>query len=289
MQSRPSRWRADPYEVAAGRALAHALGVSPVVGAILARRGFGELEEARRFLAADELHDPCTLPGVPGACEQILRHTASGPTVAVFGDYDVDGVCSTAMLLRTLRALGADPVWELPSRFDEGYGLSVGAVERLAGRGVGLLVTVDCGITAVEPVAAARAAGLDVIVTDHHRPGGELPDCTVVHPALGGYGCPELCASGVVRKLGEALYGAAGRDPAAAAEDADLAALATVCDLVPLLGENRRIVREGLVALGRTQKPGLRALMEVGGVVPGELSEHALGFRIGRASCRERG
>jgi len=281
MQSKPSRWRADPYEVAAGRALARGLGVSPVVGAILARRGFGEPEEARRFLAGGESHDPRTLPGVPDACELVLRHLERGSAIAVFGDYDVDGVCSTAMLLRTLRALGADPLWELPSRFDEGYGLSVAAVERLTGRGVGLLVTVDCGVTAVGPVAAARSAGLDVIVTDHHRPGDELPDCTVVHPALGGYGCPELCASGVVLKLSEALYAAAGRDPAEASGDADLAALATVCDLVPLQDENRRIVREGLVALGRTPKPGLRALMEVGGVAPGELSEHALGFRLG--------
>src|ERR671930_1519200 len=227
MQSKPSRWRSDPYEVAAGRALARELGVSPVVGAILTRRGFGELEEARRFLAADESHDPQTLPGVPAACELILRHAERGSRIAVFGDYDVDGVCSTAMLLRTLRALGADPAWELPSRFDEGYGLSEGAVRRLAARGVQLLVTVDCGITVVEPVAAARAAGLDVLVTDHHRPGGALPDCTVVHPALGGYGCPELCASGMVLKLSEALYAKAGRDPAEASDDIDLAALAT--------------------------------------------------------------
>jgi len=267
--------------VAAARALSEGLGVSPVVGAILARRGLSELEDARRFLAADESHDPLTLPGVPAACELILGHVRRGSQVAVFGDYDVDGVCSTAMLLRTLRALGADPVWELPSRFDEGYGLSEAAVERLAGRGVGLLVTVDCGITAVEPVAAARAAGLDVLVTDHHRPGETLPDCTVVHPALGDYGCPELCASGVVLKLSEALYAAAGGDPGDAREDADLAALATVCDLVPLRGENRRIVREGLVELGRTRKPGLRALMEIGGVAPAELSEHSLGFRLG--------
>ncbi|HET8819903.1 MAG TPA: DHHA1 domain-containing protein, partial [Thermoleophilaceae bacterium] len=187
----------------------------------------------------------------------------------------------TAMLLRTLRALGADPVWELPSRFDEGYGLSAGAVERLAARGVGLLVTVDCGITAVEQVVAARAAGLDVVITDHHRPGEALPGCTVVHPALGEYGCPELCASGVVLKLSEALYAAAGRDAAEAAEDIDLAALATVCDLVPLRGENRRIVRDGVVALSRTRKPGLRALMDVAGVPPGEVSEHSLGFRLG--------
>jgi single-stranded-DNA-specific exonuclease len=281
MQSKPSRWRSDPYEVAAGRRLAEGLGVSPVVGSLLARRGFEELDEARRFLAAEEAHDPRTLPGIPAACELILGHVERGSVIAVFGDYDVDGVCSTAMLIRTLRALGADPVWELPSRFDEGYGLSGGAVERLAARGVGLLVTVDCGITAVEQVAAARASGLDVVITDHHRPGETLPDCTIVHPAVGDYGCPELCASGVVLKLSEALHAAAGRDAAEAAEDVDLAALATVCDLVPLRGENRRIVREGLVALGRTRKPGLRALMEVGGVAPGELSEHSLGFRLG--------
>jgi len=251
------------------------------VGAILARRGFGDVDDARRFLAAEESHDPATLPGVPAACELILGHVERGSVIAVFGDYDVDGVCSTTMMIRTLRALGADPVWELPSRFDEGYGLSEGAVERLAARGVGLLVTVDCGVTAVEPIAAARAAGLDVVVTDHHRPGDALPDCTIVHPALGDYGCPELCASGVVLKLSEALHDAAGRDPAEAAEDIDLAALATVCDLVPLRGENRRIVREGLVELGRTRKAGLRALMEVGAVAPGEISEHSLGFRLG--------
>jgi single-stranded-DNA-specific exonuclease len=281
MQSKPSRWRADPYEVAAGRRLAEGLGVSPVVGSILARRGFSEVGEARRFLAAEESHDPRTLPGVPAACELILDHVRRGSVIAVFGDYDVDGVCSTAMLLRTLRGLGADPVWELPSRFDEGYGLSAGAVERLAARGVELLVTVDCGITAVEQVAAARVAGLDVVITDHHRPGEALPGCTVVHPALGDYGCPELCASGVVLKLSEALYAAAACDPGEAAEDIDLAALATVCDLVPLRGENRRIVREGVMALSRTLKPGLRALMDVAGVSPGEVSEHSLGFRLG--------
>jgi single-stranded-DNA-specific exonuclease len=281
MQSKPSRWRSDLYEVATGRRLASELGVSPVVGSILARRGFGDVEEARRFLAAEESHDPLTLPGVPAACELILGHVERGSTIAVFGDYDVDGVCSTAMLLRTLRALGADPVWELPSRFDEGYGLSGASVERLQRRGVQLLVTVDCGITAVDQVAVARAAGLDVVITDHHRPAEELPDCTVVHPALGEYASPELCASGVVLKLSEALFAAAGRNPAEATDDIDLAALATVCDLVPLRGENRRIVREGLVALGRTRKPGLRALMEVGGVAPAELSEHSLGFRLG--------
>jgi single-stranded-DNA-specific exonuclease len=275
MLSRPTRWACEPYDVALAERLAAGLGVSRPVGVVLARRGFESVDEARGFLAADERHDPLTLPGVRDAAELIRGHVERGSRIAVFGDYDVDGVCSTAILLRTLRSLGADPVWELPSRFDEGYGLSTAAVERLAARGVQLLITVDCGITAVEQVAAARAAGLDVLVSDHHRAGDELPECTVVHPALGGYGTPELCAAGVVLKLCEAL------DASAAEEHLDLAALATVCDLVPLRGENRRIVREGLKALARTSKPGLRALMGVAAVDPAELTEQSLGFRLG--------
>jgi single-stranded-DNA-specific exonuclease len=279
MLSRPTRWACEPYDVDLAERLAAGLGVSRPVGVVLARRGFESVDQARQFMAADERHDPLTLPGVPAAAGLIREHLGRGSRIAVFGDYDVDGVCSTAILVRTLRALGGDPVWELPSRFDEGYGLSSAAVERLAGRGVDLLVTVDCGITAVEEVAAARAAGLDVVVSDHHRPGEDLPECIVVHPALApegtpGYGTPELCAAGVVLKLSEALHDGAG-------EQLDLAALATVCDLVPLRGENRRIVREGLVAIARTDKPGLRALMGVAAVDPAELTEHSLGFRLG--------
>jgi single-stranded-DNA-specific exonuclease len=277
MLSSPTRWVAMPYEVAAAERLCAELDVSRPVGVVLARRGLAEVDEARRFLAADERHDPLTLPGIPQARELILDHLRRGSRIAVFGDYDVDGVCSTAIVVRTLRALGGDPIWELPSRFDEGYGLSAAAVERCSARGAGLLVTVDCGVMAVEEVAAARAAGMDVVVTDHHRPGEVLPDCVVVHPALGGYGCPELCASGVVLKLAEVLRD----DPRGAEEELELAALATVCDLVPLRGENRRIVREGLIALGRTRGPGLRALMGVAALEPGEVSEHALGFRLG--------
>jgi single-stranded-DNA-specific exonuclease len=286
MLSRPTRWACEPYDVDLAERLAAGLGLSRPVGVVLARRGFESVDEARAFMAAEDRHDPLTLPGVPAAVDLILGHVRRGSRIAVFGDYDVDGVCSTAILVRTLRALGADPVWELPSRFDEGYGLSSVAVERLAGRGIGLLVTVDCGITAVAEVAAARAAGLDVVVTDHHRPGDELPACPLVHPAVAPegsdpYGTPELCAAGVALKLSEALHAGNGGDPRAAEEQLDLAALATVCDLVPLRGENRRIVREGLVAMARTQKPGLRALMGVACVEPAELTEHSLGFRLG--------
>ena len=282
MSDLPSRWACRPYDVSLALELADGLGLSPPAAAVLVRRGFRSPAEARRFLEASERHDPWTLPGVPAACADILRHVERGSRIAVFGDYDVDGVCSTAMLVRTLRSLGARPAWELPSRFESGYGLSVPAVERLAAQRTELVVTVDCGVTAVAEVAAARAAGMEVVVTDHHRPGRELPDCRLVHPAVGqGYACPELCASGVVLKLSEALLAAAGRAAAGAEADLDLAALATVCDLVPLLGENRRIVRQGLVALARTRKPGLRALMEVAALEPGELSEGSLGFRLG--------
>jgi single-stranded-DNA-specific exonuclease len=275
MQGKPTRWECEPYDVGAAVRLADGLGVSPVLATVLARRGLASVDDARAFLEGRERHDPLTLPGAGAACEAIRRHVERGSRIVVYGDYDVDGVCSTAILLRALRALGADPAWELPSRFGEGYGLSAAAVERLAAAGAGLLVTVDCGITAVDEVAAARRAGLEVVVTDHHRPGPELPDCVVVHPGIENFGAPELCGSGVALKLAEALH------PTAADEDLDLAALATVCDIVPLRGENRRIVREGLEAMARTRKPGLRALMAVAGVEPGQVDERSLGFGLG--------
>ena len=198
------------------------------------------------------------------------------------GDYDVDGVSATAVLVRALRTLGADVDWYLPSRIDDGYGLARATVERLAARGTQLLVTVDCAITAVDEVAAARAAGLDVVVTDHHAPraDGVLPDAPIVHPLVGGYPCPELCAAGVAHLLARALLDGAGMDPAAADADLDLVALATVADCVPLVDENRRLVREGLRALASTRKPGLQALMEVARVDPSGVDAGAIGFRL---------
>ncbi|MEX2194359.1 MAG: single-stranded-DNA-specific exonuclease RecJ [Thermoleophilaceae bacterium] len=275
------RWDCSPYPYSAAARLEAELGLSPVVAAVLARRGHTDPASARAFLAAADRHDPRLIDGMDAACERILDHVRRGSAIAVHGDYDVDGVCSTAVLVRALRRLGAEPSFHLPSRGEDGYGLSVATVERLAAAGTGLIVTVDCGIGSVAEVARAGELGVEVVVTDHHRPGAELPACPVVHPALGGYPCPELCAAGVVHKLAQALYAAAGEDPRVAEEDLDLVALATVCDVVPLVGENRRLVREGLVALGRTPKPGLRALMRVAGVEPGTLDAGSLGFRLG--------
>jgi len=267
--------------VAAAHTLARTLGLHPVTASVLVRRGHDTPAAARSFLAAADNHDPALMPGLTAAVEALTRHAARGSRIVIHGDYDVDGVCSTAVLARALRRLGADPVCELPSRFDEGYGLSLAGVERQAAAGTDLLVTVDCGITAVAEVARARALGMEVVVTDHHRPGDGSPECPVVHPALGGYPFPELCAAGVAYKLAGALAAAAGRDPAEVEEDLDLVALATVCDVVPLVGENRRIVRDGLAAVRRTQKPGLRALMRVAGCDPGAVDAGGLGFRLG--------
>lgn len=274
------RVRCRSYSTAAADAVAQELRLSPVTAAILARRGHDTPRAAASFLAADERHDPFAFASMRAACELVLSHVERGGRIVVHGDYDVDGVCSTALLVGTLRELGADPAWHLPSRFDEGYGLSLRTVERLVASGTTLLITVDCGITAVEEVAAARAAGLDVLVTDHHLPGPRLPQAPILHPALDGYPFSELCATGVVHKLAEGLYASAGRDPRLVDRELDLVGLATVADLVPLQGENRRLVREGIAALARTRRPGLRALMAVARVERGRVDESTVGFRL---------
>jgi single-stranded-DNA-specific exonuclease len=278
----PARLDITPFDVGAALQLQESLGVSFPVAQILVRRGFGDTADAAAFLAAADDHPPSAFEHIDTAVELILRHAGDGTRITVHGDYDVDGVCSTAILVRTLRALGADVDWYLPGRSEDGYGLSAGTVQRLAERGTRLLVTVDCAITAVDEVAAARAAGIDVVVTDHHSPrsDGILPAAPIVHPVICGYPCADLCAAGVAHKLAIALLQAAGADPAIALADLDLVALATVADCVPLVGENRRLVRAGLAVLSRTQKPGLRALMRVAKADPGALDATAIGFRL---------
>jgi single-stranded-DNA-specific exonuclease len=278
----PARIELDPYDFAAARGLAATLGVSHVLAQVLVRRGLGEPDAACAFLAAADAYPLDAFRGLRAAAGRILGHIGRRSRITVHGDYDVDGVCSTAVLVRVLRTLGADVDWYLPSRIDDGYGLAAATVERLAARGTDLLITADCAITAVEEVAAARSAGIDVVVTDHHSPraDGRLPDAPIVHPRVGGYPCTDLCATAVAHKLAQALLAGAGEDAALADEDLDLVALATVADVVPLLGENRRLVREGLRALASTRKPGLRALMAVARVDPGELDAGSIGFRL---------
>ena len=274
---RPSRrLRVPAYDLHAALTLERELGVSHTLAQVLVRRGLDDPDRARAFLCPAETHDPSAFAGIETAVALIERNIARGAQIVVHGDYDVDGVCATAVMVRALRALGADAGWFIPDRQEDGYGISEATVARLAERGTDLLITVDCGITAVDELGAARAAGIDVVLTDHHAPraDGRLPDCAIVHPAVCGYPCRDLCGTGVAFKLAQAL------DASTAAEDLELVALATVADLMPLQGENRRLVRQGLEAMANTARPGLRALMTVSRVDPSSLDAGVVGFRL---------
>ncbi len=258
--------------------LAQELGISETTARVLLRRGHGDAATARAFLAgADPGHDPRLLGDMDAACERIRAAIASKQRICVHGDYDADGICATALAVLVLRELGADVSWHLPSRFEEGYGVSGETLDRLAENGCGLVVTVDCGITAAAEVARAKELGLDVVITDHHRPGDELPDCPIVATRPSDYPFPELCGTGVVYKLGQALLGAGSEE---LRRHLDLVAIATISDVVPLVDENRYLARAGLKALARTQKPGLRALMRSAGVDPAAVDAGAVGFRL---------
>ena len=274
-ESAPTTFSLEPYDYGEVRALMNALELAEPVAVTLVRRGHRTVEQARAFLEASDDHDPFAFEAMAEVVGRVRAAIAAGRRITVHGDYDVDGVCSTAIVIAALRRLGADCDWLIPARLEDGYGLTVATVEALAARGTGLLVTVDCGIGSVAEVAAARDAGIDVVVTDHHQPGEELPDCPILHPALSGYPFSELCAAGVAYKLATALLGAD-----AVAPDLDLVALATVADLVPLRGENRALVRRGLAEARRAHRPGLRALMAAASVVPERLDEGDVAFRL---------
>jgi single-stranded-DNA-specific exonuclease len=273
-----SSWTVAPLDPRVARALGRELGVSEVTASVLARRGYDSPETARSFLeAAVPGHDPLLLGDMATAVERIRAAVAAGTTICIHGDYDVDGICATAVAVLLLQELGADVRWHLPSRFDEGYGVSGDTLARLAGEGVGLVLTVDCGITAADEVADATKRGLEVIVTDHHRPGERLPECPVVATRPSEYPFPELCGTGVVHKLGEALLGA---DHPLVRRNLDLVAMATIADVVPLLDENRGLAAAGLKTLASTSRVGLQALMRTARVDPAAVDAGAIGFRL---------
>jgi len=272
------RWTLRAWSVDEARTLSEVLGVSEITAGVLVRRGYADPALAASFLAGEQPpHDPFLLGDMREAVDRIHAAITSGVRICVHGDYDVDGICATALAVLTLREAGADVVWHLPSRFEEGYGVSGETIDRLAGEGVGLVVTVDCGITAVDEVARARALGLGVVVTDHHRPGEALPDCPIVATRPSSYPFPELCGTGVVFKLAQALL---GLEHPALARNLDLVALATIADVVPLLDENRSLATAGLRSLARTRRPGLQALMRSARVDPATVDAGQVGFRL---------
>jgi single-stranded-DNA-specific exonuclease len=271
-------WTIRPCPHRKSSVLAQELGINEITASVLVRRGYGDPDEARAFLAGEQpLHDPFLLGDMAAAVERIRTAISAGKRICVHGDYDADGICATALAVLILREAGANVEWHLPSRFDEGYGVSGETLARLADEGCGLVVTVDCGITAVEEVARANELGLEIVVTDHHRPAEVLPACPLVATRPSSYPFPELCGTGVVFKLGQALL---GEESDALRRHLDLVGLATVADVVPLVGENRSLVIAGLRALASTQKPGLQALMRVAHVDPAAVDAGHIGFRL---------
>jgi len=284
----------SPATEAQAAELVRALGLHPLAARVLAVRGHGEPAAAARFLEAplSDLPDPFSMRDMDRAVARIALAVEGGERIACYGDYDVDGVTSTALLSGFLRASGADVVTYVPHRLVEGYGLNGEAVARLAGRGVKLLVTLDCGITSIEEIRAAAALGVDAVVVDHHTAPVELPAAAaILNPHRPGCGYPtkDLAAVGVAFALVMALrrrlrqggrFGAARPEPNLKAA-LDLVALGTVADVVPLVGANRTLVRAGLVELARSRRPGVRALKRVAGIAEGApVTAGQVGFRL---------
>lgn len=280
---RPRVPAVDPRAI---RALQGTLGVSHVTAQALARRGLLDPAAASRWLAG-RVDGVSPLPGIAEAADLVLRHVQAGSRILVHGDYDVDGVTATAILLDTLELLGGRAKWHLPKRGVDGYGLTSRSLERIGRLDAQLVITVDCGITAVEEAALLKDAGVDLLITDHHLPpaSGDLPDATILHPAVDAGEVIERatdpCGAGVAAELAYELLARTGHAGSPLRDGiAELAALGTVADCVPLVGANRAVVREGLSALARTRRPGLRALLRNAKVDPAVLDGTSIAFRL---------
>jgi len=287
-KKKSKKWIVRERDTARAAQLAATLGVSPIVADLLIARGHDDAESAQAFLnpSLDQLHDPFLMRGMSEAVARLVRAIDRQEPILIYGDYDVDGTTGTAVLLRALRMLGATAGYHVPHRFTEGYGIRQDALEKAAGEGYKLVVSVDCGITAHEPLHWARANGLDIIVTDHHLPDkdeGAPPALAVLNPNQHGCEYPDknLAGVGVAFKLIHALFRERGRE-AQAPGFLKMVAIGTVADVAKLVGENRAIVALGLSDLPRARNHGLRALIEIAGCgEDGEMTAYDLGFRIG--------
>ena len=319
---RPKRWAVAAEAGDRARDLGRELGISSVTAQILINRGIDAADVGRAFLSPSlkDLHEPSLLPGLPAAAERVAQAIRSRQRIVVYGDYDVDGITASAILWHALRALGADVRTYVPHRVEEGYGLNVEAIRQLCDDGAQLVITVDCGITAINPIRTARERGVDVVVTDHHE-WKTIADCRllpesanvegdaaasiehrtsnighaslpatdfIVHPRLGDYPNPHLCGAGVAFKLAWGvgqLLGSGGRVPEAMkrllVEMTALAALGTIADVVPLIGENRVLARHGLGGLKQSQLHGIRALIAACELDGQKLDSYHVGFLLG--------
>ena len=291
---RPKRWQINPAQPAAAE-LAARLKTSPLIAQILLNRGISNYDDAQAFLKPSllMLADPSLIPGLSAAAARVAKAIRDREKIVIYGDYDVDGITATSILWHAITLLGGSVATYIPHRIDEGYGLNPEAIGQIIDEGARLIVTVDCGITAMEPVKVARERGVDLIVTDHHDWHGEpplLPDCFgVVHPRLPGTKYPNgnLCGAGVAFKLawaiGQNISGAARVSESFReflVEATALAALGTIADVVPLVGENRVLAHFGLGGLQQSKLTGIRALIESAKLTGKNLDSYHVGFLL---------
>ncbi len=301
---RPTRWRLKPFDAGRIESLSRSARLSPLVAQLLINRGIDDPARATAFLEAKmgALHDPELLPGARRAAERIVSAIHERRKIVIYGDYDVDGVCGTSVLWACLRLAGATELdYYIPHRVEEGYGVNAEALRRLTTEEkASLIVTVDCGISAVQEAELARSLGLELIITDHHTLGPELPAAAeIVHPRLPGSAYPsgDLCGAGVAFKLAWQVCKSFGDGKRASPHmrnflvgSLGLVALATIADVVPLSDENRIIVRHGLAAISAEPSAGLRALMEISGSLGKKrLTAGMVGFGMAPASTRPAG
>lgn len=287
-QKQKKKWIVREFKHARAAELSAALGLAPIVAGLLVSRGYDTRQTANAFLnpSLDQLHDPSLMLGMDGAVKRLVYAIDHQEPILIYGDYDVDGTTGTAVLLRALRMLGATAGYHVPHRFTEGYGIKQAALEQAAREGYKLVVSVDCGITAHEPLHWARANGLDIIVTDHHLPDageGAPPALAVLNPNQHGCAYPDknLAGVGVAFKLVHALFRERGKESVVPGF-LKMVAIGTVADVAKLVGENRAIVALGLSDLPKAVNYGLRALIDIAGCGDGaEVNAYDLGFRIG--------
>jgi single-stranded-DNA-specific exonuclease len=287
---KPKRWQIAPR--VSSLVVARFPQLHPLLVQVLYNRGITTPEQADAFLAPTAfVGNPFQMRGMNEAVDRLRRAIRADEAIAVYGDFDADGVTATVLLVQTLRALGAKAKPYIPHRVDEGYGLNRDALQQLKDQGVGVVVTVDCGVRSLDEVAFGKQIGLDMIVTDHHAPGDALPDAfAVINPkqALCKYPTKELSGAGVAFKLAQALLRAdervpLGKERAPISEDAlvDLVALGTVADLVPLIGENRALVQRGLERLRQSERPGIQAMFRQAALKPETIDAGSIGYILG--------
>ncbi len=277
-------WRIKPSDASIQKKIAAELKVSNVTAQLLANRGITDLKSAADFMGCSlaSCHDPILMKDMEKAVGRIRRAISQKEKILIYGDYDVDGMTSVAMVYSALKGLGADASYYIPNRIEEGYGLNTGAIKRAHREGVNLIITVDCGITSFKEIDYAKSANIDVVVTDHHEIlEGRIPNAyAVVNPLQKDCSYPfkHLAGVGIAYKLVKALYDGT----TFFAEDfLDLVSLGTVADIAPLLGENRTLTKYGLGELNRRGRTGLKALMEVSGLNGKDISSGHIGFVLG--------